>query len=70
MRREAGREAWHLKGSQMNEAREVKGSVVFPLTEQIRNTIEVHGPAWAFVYYAARMPADELVFFWNVAISA
>lgn len=70
MRREAGREAWHLKGSQMNAAREVKGSVVFPLTQQIRNTIDTHGAEWAFLYYAARMPAAELVFFWNVAISA
>ena len=61
MRREAGREAWHLKGSQMNAAREVRGSVVFPLTEQIRNTIDTHGAQWAFLYYAARMPAAEAV---------
>lgn len=54
----------------MTAAREVHGSTVFPLTEQIRSTIEVHGAEWAFFYYAARLPADELVFFWNVAISA
>ena len=70
MRREAGREAWHLKGSQMNAPREVNGSTVFPLVDQIRSTIDVHGCEWAFLYYAARLPADELVFFWNVAISA
>ncbi len=53
----------------MNAAREVRGSVVFPLTEQIRNTIDTHGAQWAFLYYAARLPAEELVFFWNAAIA-
>ena len=53
----------------MTTPREVKGSTVFPLTEQIRNTIDTHGAQWAFLYYAARLPAEELVFFWNAAIA-
>lgn len=54
----------------MNTPREVKGSTVFPLVDQMRDTIAAHGCEWTFFYYAARMPGDELVFFWNVAIAA
>lgn len=45
----------------------VSGSVEFPLTEQIRNTIEVHGLKFAVQYYSKRMSLTEFRFFMRAA---
>ena len=35
------------------------GSVVFPLVEQMRDTINTHGLQWAVRYYMKRIPWPE-----------
>lgn len=46
---------------------QVRGSTVYPLIEQIRDTIEVHGLRWAMTYYYRRMSPTEFRFFMRVA---
>jgi len=41
-------------------SRTIKGTTLYPLTEQIADTIAVHGLAWSLRYYAKRIPAKEL----------
>lgn len=41
-------------------SRTIKGAALYPLTEQIADTIAVHGLAWSLRYYAKRIPAREL----------
>lgn len=36
------------------------GTTHYPLTEQIRDTIDAHGLAWALAYYAKRIPRAQL----------
>jgi hypothetical protein len=36
------------------------GTIHYPLTEQIADTIAVHGLAWTLRYYAKRIPAAQL----------
>ena len=40
--------------------RTIKGTLAYPLTEQMRDTIAVHGLSWSLSYYAKRLPAFEL----------
>ena len=36
------------------------GTTHYPLTEQIRDTIAVHGLNWSLAYYAKRLPRAQL----------
>jgi len=38
----------------------MSGTTHYPLTEQIADTIAVHGLAWTLRYYAKRIPARQL----------
>lgn len=37
--------------------RYLRGSVDYPMTERMADTIRVHGLAWAVRYYTKRLPA-------------
>lgn len=37
----------------------MSGTVFYPLTQQIRDTIAVHGLAWTVRHYAKRIPRAE-----------
>jgi len=45
----------------------MSGSTIFPLVDQIRDTIRVHGLHWAVQYYSRRLPVWECRFFLRVA---
>lgn len=38
----------------------MRGTITYPLTHQMADTIRTHGLAWAVRYYANRIPAREL----------
>lgn len=38
----------------------MSGTTAYPLTEQIRDTISVHGLSWSLAYYSKRIPRAEL----------
>lgn len=38
----------------------LQGTPSYPMTERIRDTIEVHGIDWAIHYYSRRMPMQDL----------
>lgn len=38
----------------------MRGCTAYPLTEQIVDTIKVHGLSWSLAYYAKRIPRAEL----------
>lgn len=38
----------------------MSGSTRYPLTAQMRDTIDAHGLAWAVRYYAKRLPREQL----------
>ncbi len=37
-----------------------RGSIDWPLTSMVRDTIDTHGLRWAMAYYAARLSSFEL----------
>jgi hypothetical protein len=47
--------------------RAAKGSLVYPLTEQIRDCIETHGLRWTVRYYRKRLTRYELRMFMRSA---
>ena len=54
------------KGSLMSSTH---GSLAFPFTAMVRDTIETHGLEWAVSYYFKRLPASEARFFIRAALA-